>query len=250
MKVDNHKIAAMVAWPQPTNIYKLRGFLGLIGYNKKFVQNYGIVARPLTNLLKKGHFRWNEEAGAAFITLKQMMTTTLVLAMPNFNESFTIETDAAGEGVGAVLTQQGKLVAFMSHALGVTKKSWLTHKKEMLAIVEAICVWRPYLLGRKFFIQTHQRNFKYFLEQRLATLEQQKWVAKLLGYDYEITYRPGCDNSAMDTFSHKLNNQVLNHLHVLIVSVWDEIRKAYEEDPYIQSITQLAKTQTEGPYTQ
>jgi len=101
------------------------------------------------------------------MTLKQAMTTTSVLAMPNFNKSFIIEMEAAEEGIGAVLTQQGKLVAFMSHALGVIKKSWLTYAKE-------IHVWRPYLLGRKFFIQTNQHNLKYFLEQRLATSKQQK----------------------------------------------------------------------------
>ena len=92
------------------------------------------------------------------------MTTTPTLAMPNFNEAFTIETNAFGEGIGVVLTQQGKPVAYMSRALGVTKKSWSTYAKEMLSIVEAICMWRSYLLGRKFYIQTDQRNLKYFLE--------------------------------------------------------------------------------------
>ena len=80
------------------------------------------------------------------------MTTTLILAMPNFNDVFTIETDASGEGIGAVLSQQGKPVAYMSRALGVTKKSWSTYAKEMPAIVEAIRTWRPYLLGQKFYI--------------------------------------------------------------------------------------------------
>ena len=129
------------------------------------------------------------------------MTTTLVLVMANFNDSFTIETNAAGEGISTVLTQQGKPVAFMSRALGVTKKPWSTYTKEMLAIVEAIRVWRLYLMGRKFFIQTDQRSLKYFLEQRLAKPEEQKWVAKLLGYDYEITYRSGCENLATDALS-------------------------------------------------
>jgi len=116
---------------------------------------------------RKGQFRWNKEARVAFMTLKQAMTTTSVLAMPNFNKSFIIEMEAAEEGIGAVLTQQGKLVAFISRALGVIKKSWLTYAKE-------IHVWRPYLLGRKFFIQTIQHSLKYFLEQRLATSKQQK----------------------------------------------------------------------------
>lgn len=138
VKVDVNKIAAMQTWPRPTNILKLCGFLGLTGYYQKFIQNYGIIARPLTNLLKKGQFGWLEEAESAFCALKQAMTTTPILAMPNFNVDFTIETDASGEGIGAVLSQQGKPVAYMGRALRVNKKSWLTYAKEMLAIFEAI----------------------------------------------------------------------------------------------------------------
>lgn len=89
----------MVAWPRPTNISALRGFLGLTGYYWKFVQNYGIMAWPLTNLLKKGQFGWNDETETAFLALKHAMTTTPTLIMPNFNDSFTIETDASGEGI-------------------------------------------------------------------------------------------------------------------------------------------------------
>ncbi|KAL6312286.1 hypothetical protein AAG906_017119 [Vitis piasezkii] len=94
---------------------------------------------------QKGPFGWHGEAETAFLALKQAMTTTPILAMPNFNDAFTIETDASGEGIGAVLSQQGKPVAYMSRALGVTKKSWSTYAKEMLAIVEAI----PDALSRK-----------------------------------------------------------------------------------------------------
>lgn len=93
MKVDDKKIATMLAWPRPANISELRGFLGLIGYYRKFVQNYGIIARPLTNLLKKGKFDWHEEAETTFSALKRAMTTTPILAMHNFNDSFTIETE-------------------------------------------------------------------------------------------------------------------------------------------------------------
>jgi len=152
IKVDDSKIAAMVAWSRPTNISELRGFLGLTGYYWKFVQNYGNIAQPLTNLLKKNQFGWHDAAEAAFLVLKQAMTTTPILVMPNFNEAFTIETDAFGDGIGAVLPQQGKPVAYKSRAFGITKKSWLTYAKEMLAILEAIRLWCPYLPGKKFYI--------------------------------------------------------------------------------------------------
>ncbi|KAA8544673.1 hypothetical protein F0562_019480 [Nyssa sinensis] len=131
---------------------------------------------------------------------------------------------------------------------GSYKKSWSTYAKEMLAIVEAIRLWRPYLLGRKFFIQTDQRSLKYFLEQRVATLEQQKWVAKLMGYNCEITYRPGRENPAVDALSCKPHSPVLHHLHVPSVTMWDEIKGAYEGDSYIQSVDQRAKAQPEGHY--
>lgn len=248
VKVDNNKIEAMVAWPQPANITELRGFLGLTGYYQKFVQNYGLLARPLTNLLKKGSFQWTEEAASAFKLLKQAMTTTPTLAMPNFNDSFIIETDASGDGIDAVLTQQGQPIAFMSRALGISKRAWSIYAKEMLAIVEAIRTWRLYLLGRKFFIRTDHRSLKYFLDQRVATPEQQKWVAKLLGYDYEILYRPGRENSAANALSRRPDSPLLNPLFVSQVTLWDDMRTAAQDDAYMQQVSRQSTIDPTGPY--
>ena len=109
--------------------------------------------------------------------LKHAMTTTPILSMLNSNEPFAVETDAFGEGIGVVLTQQGRPIAFMSQALGVVKRSWSTYAKDMLAILQAVRTWRLYLLGRKIFIQTDQHILKYFIEQRIGTPEQQNRVA-------------------------------------------------------------------------
>ena len=134
VKVDQGKIKAMLNWPRPTNVSDLRGFLGLTGYYRKFVRNYRVIARPLTNLLKNGQFRWTEETEDAFKALKQAMTSTSTLTMPNFNEPFVIESDASGVGIRAVLTQQGRSIAFMSRALGITKHHGLPMPKKCLPL--------------------------------------------------------------------------------------------------------------------
>lgn len=108
VQVDQSKIQVMLDWPSPTTVTELRGFLGLIGYYRKFVKDYGLIARQLTQLLKKGQFEWNGTAKTAFKSLKQAMTSTPTLALPNFSEPLTFEIDAFGIRIGAVLSQQGK----------------------------------------------------------------------------------------------------------------------------------------------
>ena len=249
VKVDQSKIQAMLDWLAPTTITELRGFLGLTGYYRKFVKDYGIIARPLTNLLKKGKFEWNEIAESAFTLLKEAMMTTPTLAMPNFDAPFIIQTDASGDGIGAVLTQDGKPLAFMSRSLGVAKQSWSTYAREMLAIVIAIRTWRPYLLGRKFIIQTDQRSLRFLLEQRILTPEQQKWMGKLVGYDYEITYKPGTANAAADALSRKSGSPCLNNIFVPHTAVWEELKRLATTDPYLVKIGKLARTTPGQPYS-
>jgi hypothetical protein len=95
----------MATWPIPTNATELRGFLALTGYYRKFVQNYGMITKPLTQLLTKKGFEWSAAAADAFLTLKTAMSSTPVLALPNFNLPFTVETNACETGIGAVLMQ-------------------------------------------------------------------------------------------------------------------------------------------------
>lgn len=128
----------------------------------------------------------------------------------------------------------------MSRALGVSKLAWPTYAKEMLTIIHAIRTWRPYLIGRKFYIQTDQRNLKYLLEQHVVTPEQQKWVAKLLGYEYEILYKPRKENSAADALSRMPSSLTLNGLFVSQATIWEKIKKATKGDAYMERISKMA----------
>ena len=138
VKVDPKKIHAMQDWPQPKTLKSLRGFLGLIGYYRKFVHNYGRISRPLTHLLKKNSFLWNDEVKQAFIALKQAMCSTPVLAVSDFTKSFLIECDASSTGIGAVLMQEGRPLAFTSQQLSGTNMGQSTYEKAMMAILHAV----------------------------------------------------------------------------------------------------------------
>jgi len=143
VEVDPKKIQAMLAWPRPQTLKALRGFLGLTGYNRKFIQNYGTIACSLTPLLKKDAFGWNEEAEESFSRLKEAMTKAPVLALPNFFQQFIIECDASGLGIGAVLMQGLRPIAYFSQALHGRNLTLSTYEKEMLALVTSVQKWRP-----------------------------------------------------------------------------------------------------------
>lgn len=112
----------MLQWPNPTNFIDLRGFLGLTGYYRRFVPKYGVLAKPLTQILRHKQFQWTSAADKAFGVLKQAMASTSVLGLPQFDEPFEVETDASDDGIGAVLMQKGRPLAYLSKALGQQSK--------------------------------------------------------------------------------------------------------------------------------
>jgi hypothetical protein len=141
----------------------MRGFLGLAGYYRKFIRHFGSIAAPLTQLLAKDSFHWSEAAKQAFIKLKEALTTPPVLCLPDFSQQFVVECDASGIGLGTILSQNSRPVAYFSEALKGSALALSTYEKEMLAIVKAVQKWRPYLLGRSFIVHTDQKSLKYLL---------------------------------------------------------------------------------------
>lgn len=242
VSTDPNKVKAVREWPKPENLKQLRGFLGLAGYYRRFVKSFGGIARPLTVLTKKEAFCWSEEAQSAFEGLKTALCEAPVLALPNFNKQFVVETDACGSGIGAVLMQDGHPIAYISRHLKGKQLHLSIYEKELLAVVFAVQKWRHYLLHDHFIIRTDERSLKYLLEQRLNTPIQQQWLPKLLEFDYEIQYRQGKDNLAADALSRVEGSEVLSMaISVADCDLMKQIQSAYETDMQIKELIEALK---------
>jgi hypothetical protein len=146
--VDPAKVEAIMEWPAPTNVMEVRSFMGLAGYYRRFVEGFSKIANPITELQKKNKkFVWTEKCVEAFRRLKELLTTTPILKVPDMDVDFLVCTDASKEGLGGVLMQDGRVIAYISRKLRRHEENYATHDLELLAIVYALKVWRHYLVG-------------------------------------------------------------------------------------------------------
>jgi hypothetical protein len=217
--VDPNKIKAITEWTKPKNISKLRGFLGLTGYYQRFIKNYAHLTTPLSNLLKKKSFKWDNNAEDCFETLKMFMSSTPVLETPDFTKPFIVECDASRIGIGAVLMQDGHPITFESQKLNRKEELKSAYNKEMLAIMHALAKWRQYLLGIKFLIRTEHNSLQYLLRRKNLSTEQQKWMEKLSTFDMEIIHKKGKDNIVVDALLRK-NEEVREYATTIVIPNW------------------------------
>lgn len=121
--------------------------------------------------------------------MKEAMCQTPVLALPNFDEPFVLETDACQSGIGAVVRQNGRPIVYLSKSLAPKHMGLSTYEKELLAVLSAVKKWHHYLIGRKFVIRSDYQSLKHLKEQRVTTILQQKWLTRMFGYQYEVAYK-------------------------------------------------------------
>jgi len=234
--VDSEKIYAVLEWPVPKNVKEIRGFLGLTGYYRRFVKNYGIIARPLTELTKKDAFTWHAKVEQVFQNLKRILTSVPVLRLPDFTQQFTVECDASSDGVGAILLQHCHPVAYFSKGFSFSSRIKSTYDRELLALVLALQKWKHYLLGRHFIVTTDHCSLKYLLHQRVTTAEQQRLLFKLLPFDFTIVYKSGSENKGADALSRRPQHADFLSLVMPIPLDFSDLTEAIEADPYTKQI--------------
>lgn len=144
-----------------------------MGYYRKFFKDYGIIVAPLTNLLCKHSFTWTEESSRVFEKLQAVMFATLVLAIPDFSEPFVVEFDTSESGIGVVLLQNERPIAFYSQALAPQHRKLPTYEKELIGLAKTIRNWCTYFWESFFVVRTDHYSLKFLFEQRITTAPQQ-----------------------------------------------------------------------------
>ncbi|KAI2666700.1 Transposon Tf2-6 polyprotein [Labeo rohita] len=250
--MDDSKVNAVRSWPRPKTLKELQLFLGFSKFYRRFIRNFSTMAAPLTSMIKQGNTRltWSPSAAQAYDELRQRFTTAPILHHPDPNLPFLVEVDASSTGVGAVLSQrQGQPpktfpCAFFSHKLSPAEQNYDVGNRELLAIKLALEEWWHWLEGAKhpFTILTDHRNLEYLRSARVLNHRQARWSLFFTRFQFEITYRPGSQNTKADALSrmHKPDRSTTPPETILPASViltpvaWDimtEITEGHAQDP-------------------
>ncbi|KAJ6808834.1 uncharacterized protein M6B38_165845 [Iris pallida] len=262
ISVDPKKVEAVKSWPTPKSVAEIRSFLGLAGYYRRFVENFSRIVEPLTRLTRKEEkFNWTEKYQAAFDELKKRLISAPILALPSGSGGYELYSDASGKGLGCVLMQHGRVIAYASRQLKTHERNYPTHDLELAAVVFALKLWRHYLYGERIKIYTDHKSLKYVFTQKEINMRQRRWLELLKDFDMELTYHPGKANKVADALSRRpeaffLNTpkEILEDLRKMgievicpiIEGIWqnlqvqssliDRIKEAQQSDPKLQKI--------------
>jgi hypothetical protein len=175
ISIDPSKVQEVMDWKPPTSVHQIRSFLGLAGYYRRFIPEFSRIAKPMTELLKKGvKFSWDQKYEEAFHTLRDHLMTAPVLAQPDVSKPFDIYCDASRTGLGCVLMQNNRVIAYASRALRVHEQNYPTHDLELTAVIHALKIWRHHLMGTKCHIYTDHKSLKYIFTQADLNMRQRR----------------------------------------------------------------------------
>nr|GEX19459.1 hypothetical protein [Tanacetum cinerariifolium] len=183
---------------------EIRKFLSLAGYYRRSIKGFSKIAKPMTKLTQESKkFDWGEKEETAFQILKQKPCSAPILALPEGSENFMVYCDASHKGLGAILMQREKVIAYVSCQLKIHEKNYTMHDLEFGSVVFALKMWRHYLYGTRCVVFTGHKSLQHILDQKELNMRQRRWLELLSDYDCEIRYHPGKGNVMADSLSRK-----------------------------------------------
>ena len=225
--VDESKIEAIRTWPTPKSIHDVRSFHGLASFYRRFIRDFSTIMAPMTEVIKGTTFKWNSKAQEAFDQVKSKLTQAPVLALPCFDKVFEVECDASGVGIGGVLTQEGRPLAFFSEKLCDSRRKYSTYDKEFYAIVRSLEHWSHYLVASEFILHSDHEALKYIQGQHKLNSRHAKWVEYLQSFHFTIKHKSGKLNKGADALSRR--HLLLFQLDACILG-FEHLKSLYEKD--------------------
>ena len=202
--VDPEKVGAVMSWEKPKSVFEIRNFLGLTGYYKRFIEDFSRLATPMMRLtLKEVKFEWKDSCEKAFQDLKRRLTSAPILIALERGQRYIVYCDVSKDGLGCVLMQSERVVAYGSRQLNNHEHSYPTHDMELAGIDFALKVWHHYLYSEQFKVFSDHKSLKYIFTQRDLNMRQCRWMEYLEDYDFTLHYHPGKANVVADALNRK-----------------------------------------------
>ena len=193
LNMDPKKIKAIIEWPSPKSVFEVRSFHGLASFYRKFIRNFSKINAPIIETIKteKQPFRWTDEAEKNFQLLKIKITEKPILILLDFNKPFQVKCDASGEAIGAMLSQENRLVAYFGEKLNETRRKYSSYDKEFYAFVQSLKKWRDYLVSKEFVLYSDNHALQYIMQQPKLNKKHAKWVEYLQSFNFVLKHITG-----------------------------------------------------------
>jgi hypothetical protein len=226
--MDPNKVEAITSWPIPKSLHDIRSFHGLASFYRDFIKGFSTIIAPTTECLKGGTFKWTEEAQKSFELLKQKVIEAPILILSDFSKVFEIDCDASNLGIGGILNQEGKPIAFFNEKLNDSQKKYANYDKEFYALVRALEHGSHYLLSKEFTLHSDHEVLKYLNNQQKLNTRHAKWSEFLQAYSFSIKHKAGKLSQVADALSRR--HSLLNTMQVQIVG-FEVVKQLYKDDP-------------------
>jgi len=246
IEMDEAKVKAIQEWPPPKSITDVRSFHGLASFYRRFVKDFSMIASPLTEIVKKTvGFKWGEKQENAFSLLKSKLISAPLLSLPDFNKAFEIECDASEIGIGVVLMQEKRSIAYFSEKLNSATLNYPTYDKELYVVVQVLETWQHYLWPREFVIHTDHQSLKHLKGQGKLSRRHAKWVEFIETFPYVIKYKQGQENVVADALLRRY--VLLNTLNTKLLG-FEYIKELYLDDHDFGVIYDTCKVSAKDKY--
>ena len=246
LAVDPAKVDAIKSWPVPSTISEARSFHGLASFYRHFVPQFSAIMAPFTNCIRDGTFVWTTAATNAFSIIKDKLSSAPILALPDFASVFELHCDASKTGIGAVLSQKHRPIAYFSEKIAGARFRYSTYDIEFYAIIQAVKHWRHYLFHKEFVLYTDHDALKHLSTQDKVSARHASWIAYLQQFSFVIKHTSGASNRVADALSRK--HSLLSVLHTSVPG-FSSFSDLYSSDPFFGPIWSAVSAGTSMSYT-